>query len=183
MTTRAESAARTRSLLVDAGLRLAEEHGLAAMSVDLIVREAGVAKGSFFHHFGDRAGYLLALHRAFHERLDEEMAATTRSRPPGRDRLLAATTTYLDACLRDRGVRALLLDARAEPVIRAEVRARNARNATLCRPDFEAMSWPHPLEAAHLWVRLVAETAVLELDPPGPNPTLRSTLHHFLGGA
>ena len=69
MTTRQERAAATREHLVDAGLRLAEDTGLAGMSVNLIVEKAGVAKGTFFHHFTDRAGFLVAVHREFHDRL------------------------------------------------------------------------------------------------------------------
>ena len=51
---RKEAMAKTRESLIDAGLRLAERTGLAGLSVNLIVGEAGVAKGTFFHHFGDR---------------------------------------------------------------------------------------------------------------------------------
>lgn len=49
--------------MVDAGLALAEHTGLSDMSVNLIVDAAGVAKGTIFHHFGDRAGFLVTLHR------------------------------------------------------------------------------------------------------------------------
>src|ERR1700748_995661 len=107
---RKEAMARTREPLIDAGLRLAERTGLAGLSVNLIVGEAGVAKGTFFHHFGDRASYLLALHREFHDRLADQMQAATVSIPPGRRRLIIGANACLDGCLRDRGVRALLLE-------------------------------------------------------------------------
>ena len=45
MTTRQERAAATRQHIVDAGLELAEQTGLAGMSVNLIVEKAGVARG------------------------------------------------------------------------------------------------------------------------------------------
>src|ERR1700740_475100 len=114
---RKEAMAKTREALVDAGLRLAERTGLAGLSVNLIVQEAGVAKGTFFHHFGDRASYLLALHREFHDRWTIQVQAAIDGIPPGSRRLTAVATTYLDGCLRDRGVRALLLEARAEPAV------------------------------------------------------------------
>ena len=117
--------ARTREALIDAGLRLAERTGLTGLSVNLIVAEAGVAKGTFFHHFGDRASYLLALHREFHERLATQIQAAIAGMSPGRDRLIAVANTYLDGCLRDRGVRALLLEARAEPAVTDEITRRN----------------------------------------------------------
>lgn len=138
---------RTRAALIDGGLRLAEEMGLAGVSVNVLVAELGVSKGTFFHHFGSRANYLLALHREFHERLEKVMVAAVVDHPPGRDHLLAGTHAYLDACLRDRGVKALLLEARAEPLIIGEVSARNARNAGLAEPDFRALGWRHPARA------------------------------------
>lgn len=109
--------ARTREALIDAGLRLAERTGLTGLSVNLVVADAGVAKGTFFHHFGDRASYLLALHREFRERLATGIQAATEGLAPGRTRLIVAATAYLDGWLRDRGVRALLLEARAEPAV------------------------------------------------------------------
>src|ERR1700735_5794502 len=86
---RKESRARTREARIDAGLRMAERTGLSGLSVNLIVQDAGVAKGTFFHHFGDRASYLLALHREFHERLAAQIQAVIADMPPGRDRLVA----------------------------------------------------------------------------------------------
>ncbi|MHB8507380.1 MAG: TetR/AcrR family transcriptional regulator [Candidatus Dormibacteria bacterium] len=179
--TRKEQAQRTRDDLIGAGLRLAERTGLSGMSVNLLIREAGVSKGSFFHHFGDRATYLLALHRGFHDRLLAEIQKAIAGLPPGRRRLLAASATYLDVCLRDRGVRALLLEARAEALIAAEVLRRNEENAKLCRADFQAMGWKHPLESARLWVGLVAEGALIELGTGARRPAVRAALKQFLG--
>ena len=52
---RQQRAAATREQLIAAGLSLAERTGLSGMSVNQIVAEAGVAKGTFFHHFRDRS--------------------------------------------------------------------------------------------------------------------------------
>lgn len=180
MNLREDSAARTRAALVDSGLRLAESLGLAGVSVNVLVAELGVSKGTFFHHFGSRANYLLALHREFHERLQADIDAAVAPHPPGRTRLLAGSTAYLDACLRDRGVKALLLEARADPLISDEVTARNTLTATIAEPDFEALSWPHPAQAARLWIGMVAEAALLELHAARRQPEVRAALTHFL---
>ena len=82
MTTRQERAAATRQHIVNAGLELAEQTGLAGMSVNLIVEKAGVAKGTFFHHFGDRARFLVALHREFHDRLFADIAEAVAGLQP-----------------------------------------------------------------------------------------------------
>src|SRR5580693_5901797 len=161
---RKEAMARTREALIDAGLRLAESTGLTGLSVNLIVADAGVAKGTFFHHFGDRASYLLALHREFHERLATQIQAAIVGMPPGRGRLITVANTYLDGCLRDRGVRALLLEARAE----------------LCRADFSALRRPHPYESAQLWVGMVAEAALIEHQAATALPGIRAAIEQFV---
>lgn len=179
-TMRQAAAARTRAALIDAGFRLAERTGLAGLSVNLVVEDAQVAKGTFFHHFGDRAGYLVALHRDFHDRIAADILRSTGGLPPGAQRLIVGANTYLDACLRERGVRALLLEARAERAILDEVSTRNAAVAALIKPDFQAMDWPHPLPSARLWIGLTVEAALLELERSRRQPTVRAALARFL---
>lgn len=181
MISRSERAQHTRDALIDAGLRLAETTGIAGMSVNRVVQEAGVAKGSFFHHFGDRSGFLLALHRAFHDRMLADTLRMSATLPPGEERLWAAAIAYLDACLTSRGVRALLLEARAVPAIADEIRMRNDQIARMCEPHFAAMGWPHPLESARLWIGMIVEAALIEFDARGAQPALRQALRHFLG--
>ena len=55
----------THDALLQASQRLAEQHGLTNMSLDAVVTEANVAKGTFYNHFQDRTAYLVALHRQF----------------------------------------------------------------------------------------------------------------------
>jgi TetR/AcrR family transcriptional regulator, transcriptional repressor for nem operon len=180
MTSRQIAAAQTRQGLIDAGLRLAERTGLAGLSINLLVGEAHVSKGTFFHHFGDRASYLLALHRDFHERVFAEILQAIDGLEPGPSRLLTVAKTYLDACLRDRGVRALLLEARAVAAIADEVSARNASAAKICTTDFQAMGWPQPSESARLWVGMTAEAALVELEAGRRRPKVRGALAHFI---
>jgi TetR/AcrR family transcriptional regulator, transcriptional repressor for nem operon len=180
MTRRQASAIRTREILIDTGLRLADRTSLADLSINLLVEEAGVAKGTFFHHFGDRSAYLLALHREFHSRIFAEIFRVIDGMEPGAGRVLAASRTYLDACLRDRGVRALLLEARAEKKIADEIRARNKATAEYFKADFQAMNAPHPYESGLLWIGLIVEAALTELDAGGRQPALRAAIAGFL---
>ncbi|WP_051580130.1 TetR/AcrR family transcriptional regulator [Pseudonocardia acaciae] len=179
-TSRQRRAALTREQIVEAGLRLGERTGLAKLSVNLIVDEAGVAKGTFFHHFTDRAGFLVAVHREFHDRLFADILAAVAGLSPGRDRLLAAAGAYLDNCLRHRGIRALLLEARAEPAIGDAIAERNRQATELITPDFAAMGWTHPAEGAALWNGLVVEAALLELAAGQRQDTIRNALAQFL---
>ncbi|PPJ34140.1 TetR family transcriptional regulator [Nocardia nova] len=180
MSIRVEAAARTRAELVDAGLRLAGRFSLAELSANRVVAEAGVSKGTFFHHFPNRVHYLLALHESFHDRIDTEIATAIADLPPGRERLRAAQRAYLDSCLRNRGVRALLLEARAERAITDQIRARNERLARVAAEDFRAMGWSHPFESALLWIGLVVEAALLELEETAAHPAIRAALEQYL---
>jgi hypothetical protein len=67
----------------------------------------------------------MALHREFHERLFAGITAGAAHLPPGCDRLLAAAGAYLDGCLTHRGIRALLLEARADPLVADAITERN----------------------------------------------------------
>jgi AcrR family transcriptional regulator len=176
---RVQAAQRTRAKLLTTGLTLAEELGLEGLSVNAVVEAAGVSKGTFFHHFGDRVSYLLALHRGFHDSLFDEVDAVTRDLQPGLARLEVAARTYLDGCLRDRGVKALLLEARGLRPLRDEVLRRNQLNVDFVAPDFVALGWPHPRQAARLWIAAAAECALVELELGGPDESSRVVVTSF----
>jgi AcrR family transcriptional regulator len=97
----------TYDALLDAGIAVAEREGLAGLSVNRVVAEAGVAKGTFYVHFSDRETFVDALHARFHAKVDEAVAAAIADRPPGAARLVAGAEAYLDVSLSDRAVKAL----------------------------------------------------------------------------
>lgn len=171
----------TRLALLQAGLRLAERDGLGNVSVNAIVREAGVAKGTFYVHFPDRKDYFVALHRDFHDALERDVEDATNPLDDPRERLEAGATAYLDGCLRSSGVKALLLEARAEPAVHQEVRSRNKRFSHRAQREFAAMGWPEPAHAARLFVAMAAEAALVELEAGHRVPAMRDTLRRFVG--
>lgn len=182
---RASRAARavapsTRDALLAAGVAVAEQHGLAGMSVNRVVAEAGVAKGTFYVHFTDREAFVDALHSGFYARVDEAVATAARDAPPGRERLLRGAVAYLDACLADRGVKALLLEARADGAIPGRASAREQRFAELSTPGFRAMGWRDARVAARLFVRMISEGAIVELEAGRRVPAVRRTVARFL---
>ncbi len=178
---RLAAAQQTRSTLLESGLLLAEQLGLEGLSVNALVSAAGVSKGSFFHHFPDRATYLVALHRRFHDKLFDDVMAVIDGMPPGRERLAAAARAYLDGCLHDRGVKALLLEARGHRPIADEVVRRNRMNVEVVTADFDALGYPHPRMAARLWVAATAECALVELERGKADRSARSALDEFVG--
>lgn len=176
------SKARTRAALLNAGYTLAETTGLDGLSINALVDAAGVSKGTFFHHFGDRTTYLVALHRNFHDSLFDDVQRAVTTIPPGRDRLAKISQTYLNGCLRHRGVRALILEARALLPIQNEIIRRTDSNVDFLTPDFIAMNWPRPRAVARLWIAANAECALIELDAGHPDPDARTALNDLLNG-
>jgi AcrR family transcriptional regulator len=85
-------AARSRERVLAAARRLFAAHGARAVTMSDVAREAGVAKGTIFHRFGDRAGLALALvdeqERELQERILRGPAPLGPGAPP-RERLLS----------------------------------------------------------------------------------------------
>jgi TetR/AcrR family transcriptional regulator, transcriptional repressor for nem operon len=60
------------------------------------------------------------------------------------------------------------------------VSVQNARFARLAADEFKAADWPAPLQAARLWVGMVAEAAIAEAEAGRKLPTMRQALARFL---
>jgi AcrR family transcriptional regulator len=174
------SGERTREALLDAGVAVAEEHGLAGLSVNRVVAGAGVAKGTFYVHFADRAAFVDALHQRFHERVREAVATAIDGVPPGAERLARGAEAYLDVCLADRAVKALALEARSDPDLSEGMAKRHERFAATAVSSFKAMGWPDATAAAQLFAAMTAEIAVRELDAGRRLPAARRALRRFL---
>lgn len=179
--TRAASAAQTREALLDAGAALAEEHGLAGVSVNMVVARAGVAKGTFYVHFKDRPAFVDAMHARFHARVEAAVAEATAGLPPGAERLYRGFEAYLDVSLANRGVKALSLETRADPAMQGPMEARRERLAAASMADVEAMGWDDAEAAAQLLAAMVREISVLEFDAGRRLPAPRRALKRFLG--
>jgi TetR/AcrR family transcriptional regulator, transcriptional repressor for nem operon len=177
---RPSGAPQTREALLDAGAALAEEHGLAGVSVNMVVARAGLAKGTFYVHFKDRATFVDAMHARFHARVEAAIADAVAGLPPGAERLYRMAETYLDASLQNRGVKALALEVRSDPAGQASMAARRERLAEGGVADVEAMGWDDAAAAAQLLAAMIREISVLEFDAGHPIPASRRTLKRFL---
>lgn len=158
---RADEHHPTRLEILDAAVALAESEGLHALSVARITAAAGHAKGTFYVHFPDRTALLVAIHRWFHDRVFTQIIAETATAAPGPDRVRMRLVAFLDACLSLPGVRALLLEARTDPAITAEVDSRNLQAATVLAADLTG-TCAHPLETGRLLVLGAADIAARE---------------------
>jgi AcrR family transcriptional regulator len=81
--------------LVRAGRKLFSEHPVDAVAIDDIVREAGVAKGSFYKHFPDKEALLAAVVRRIRDRIEGEVSAANAEVTDPPRRVARAICVYL----------------------------------------------------------------------------------------
>lgn len=163
----------THDKLIDAALRLAESRPLAQISIDDIVREAKVAKGTFYVHFVDRGQFLAALTQRFQRSMFRAMAASVGDLPPGRDRLIAGALAALDACHEHLGVKSILIEARGEPAVVVATARRNVEMAAAAVADLAALGVADPHASARLFVAVVSEAALMEVEAGGVDGAAR----------
>jgi AcrR family transcriptional regulator len=172
-----------RRALLDAGAALLGDPdgpSLAGMSVNAVVATARMSKGAFYQHWPDRTAYLVALHRRFHDELETAVTVAIHDMPPGLLRLTAGLTAYLDGCLAAPQARALLLQARHDKALAAEVAARNVAFAAIAETDLTAIGWRPPAPAASLLIAMAVHIAAIENTARAPRPDLRETAAAFL---
>lgn len=165
-----------RNALLAAGAEIAERDGMRGLSVNAVVAAAGMAKGTFYHHFPDRRGYVVALHHRYHEELEAVIGAAIAGLEPGAERLRVGIAAYLDGCLATRGTKAFLAQSRTDTDLIDEVHARNRMFAEVIAPDLTVLGWVDPGSVALLIIAMIAETALAELYSAGPRPELRAAV-------
>ena len=108
---RVRQAEATRGLLIDVARRNFTEHGYAATSIDVIIQEAGVARGALYHHFSGKE----ALFRAVYETVEGEVVARVMEAAAAQtspwEAVRAGLSTFLDACLEPSFRRIVVLDS------------------------------------------------------------------------
>jgi AcrR family transcriptional regulator len=113
--TQAERSAETREALIAAGRSLFAEHGFADVSLEAIVRTAGVTRGALYHHFADKTD----LFAAVFERVEGEVAARMGDAIGGAEQadpvevMRLGAEFWLDACADNEIQRIVLVDAPA----------------------------------------------------------------------
>jgi len=171
---------RTRLALLEAGALVAERRGLAGLSVAAVVEQAGVAKGTFYLYFADRDAFIDALHQRFYDRVSEAIAQAVQGLVPGEQLLLSAIEAYLEVCLANRAVKALVFETRAQGELTTTMEQREELFAVLAQPSLQAMGMtPAPI-AARLFVAMTSEAALIEMEAghevPGAREIIRALI-------
>jgi TetR/AcrR family transcriptional regulator, transcriptional repressor for nem operon len=112
--------------------------------------------------------------------VSEAVTAAVRALPPGAVRLLAGIETYLDTCLANRAIKALILESRTGGNLTTTVERREQLLARVAESSLVAMGFPEPEVAARLFVAMTSEAALLELAVGKRIPGVRNTLRQFV---
>jgi TetR/AcrR family transcriptional regulator, transcriptional repressor for nem operon len=171
---------RSKQELLEAGIAVAARDGLAGLSVATVAQEAGFAKGTFYLYFSDRESFIDALHQNFYEAVNRAVSAATDGLPPGRQRLLAAVEAYLDTCLANHGVKALVLETRAQSKLTTTMEEREQMFVQLAEPCTRAMGLRPSRVFARLAVALTSEAAMIEMETGRKVPSARNAIRILL---
>ncbi len=71
-----------RVAVLEAAIRVAEEQGLAAVTIDSVAAAAGMTKGGLLYHFPNRQALLLAVYTHLAQAWEAEMRAALGAVPP-----------------------------------------------------------------------------------------------------
>jgi len=93
--------ARTKTLLLDAAVRLFARQGVGATAIHEIAAEAGVANGTFYNYFRTREEVLEEVSIRLAERLQDEITAASAGVTDGAERMAIATRRFVLQAVRD----------------------------------------------------------------------------------
>ena len=86
---------RTRDALLAAGHRLLAERSMDALAIDEITQAAGVAKGSFYNHFEDKAALATVIRDDIRQEIEAAVAKVNAGVHDPAQRVARALATYM----------------------------------------------------------------------------------------
>lgn len=161
---------------------VAEQRGLTGLNVAAVAEQAGVAKGTFYLYFKDRETFVDALHQFFYSQVNQAVADAVDGLSPGRELLLAAIDAYLDVCLANRAVKALVFETRAQGELTTTMEQREEIFSQLAQPSLRAMGMADPPVSARLFVAMTSEAALIEMEAGHRVKGARDTIHALAEG-
>jgi TetR/AcrR family transcriptional repressor of nem operon len=167
---------------LEAGATVAQGAGLAGMTVAAVTKQAGLAKGSFYVYFADRGKFIDALHQRFYERVNRAVMEAIGDLPPGMPQQLVVIEAYLDVCLANLAVKALVMETRSQPGLTTTMEEREEIAVRLAEANLKAMGVSSPRDAARLVVAMTSEAALIELEAGRRMPATRRMLRQLVEG-
>jgi AcrR family transcriptional regulator len=187
--TQAERRAQTRADLLAAARTLFAKNGYAAVSLEEIVRAAGVTRGALYHHFKDKQDLFRNIVLQIEQEIDERMLSTGGPNLSGLERFRVAVRVFLEACTQPDVGRILLIDG---PSVLGWQEWREIDAAPALRmiedglAELAAHGWiaPQPFKPlAHLIYGALIEAGLYLANTPDPAnelPQMHTSLEHLL---
>jgi AcrR family transcriptional regulator len=187
--TQAERRAQTRADLLAAARTLFAKNGYAAVSLEEIVRAAGVTRGALYHHFKDKQDLFRNIVLQIEQEIDERMLSTGGPNLSGLERFRVAVRVFLEACTQPDVGRILLIDG---PSVLGWQEWREIDAAPALRmiedglAELAAHGWiaPQPFKPlAHLIYGALIEAGLYLANTPDPAnelPQMHASLEHLL---
>lgn len=145
-----------------------------------VAEQAHVAKGTFYLYFEDREVFVDALHQRFYAQVTEAVTTAVAGLSPGRELLLAAIDAYLDVCLRNRAVKALVFETRTQAALTTTMEDREALFTRLAEPSMRVLGMTPANTSARLLVAMISEAALIEMENGRKTPGVRKTVRGLL---
>lgn len=105
-----EQGKQTRERLLQLSRRILEDDGYAALTLDSLIKQAGLTKGAFYHHFPSKQALFEAVYIQAEEEVGERIMAASSSEIDLWEQLIAGCDAYLEACAEPGLQRILRLD-------------------------------------------------------------------------
>ncbi|HET7612414.1 MAG TPA: TetR/AcrR family transcriptional regulator [Gemmatimonadaceae bacterium] len=187
--TQAERRTQTRADLIAAARAQFAERGYAAVSLEEIVRAAGVTRGALYHHFADKQDLFRTIVREIEQEIDVRMLSTGGAELSGLERFRVAVRVFLEACTQADVGRILLIDG---PSVLGWQEWREIDAAPTLRliedglEELAAHDWiaPQPFKPlAHLIYGALIEAGLYlatTSDPEKELPQMHASLEHLL---
>lgn len=173
----------TLESLLDAGETVAERDGSAGLTVAAVTTQAGLAKGTFYVHFADRATYMAALRSRFQQHVEASVVSAVETLTPGTAFLVAVVNGYLDACLAHRAIKAVIIDAREIQDSQDSDQAMTQRFEQLLEPSLTALGLAPTAVHARIVAAIASEAALLVLRDGADPATVRAAIATWIGRA
>jgi len=127
-TTLPERISRTKQALINAGIELLSEFPIDALSIDEIVQVAGVGKGSFFNHFGDKSNFALEIAAAIRSEVEARASFHNREVEDPAARVARGVSQFVAFAIKDPKRAAILCGGREWAIIKDHPLNRDLRS-------------------------------------------------------
>lgn len=133
-----------RNALIEEGLQLLRDEGLPGLSLRALAARVGVSHTAPKNHFGNYKGLLTAIATAGYDMHADFMTRGVDAASPGRDRLMAAITGYVDFALDNPALFQLMFSGDDLEYSDNDLQDAGQRSYGVLKDIARGLVWPRP---------------------------------------